>query len=75
VIRICLNPGHPGIRAAALAADERTLNYYVAEMTLLGVWQFHQNTGDWPWPHGDWPAFMRACDLLGSKVRHLGTVQ
>ena len=74
LISIQLNAGHPGIRAAALAADKQALNYYVAEMTLLGVWQIHQNTGGWPWPHADWPAFMRACDWLGRKVRHPGTV-
>jgi hypothetical protein len=70
-IRVRLNVAHPGIRSAALSADHETLNYYVAEMCLMGA----QQIGDWPWPHEDWPVFLTACEQLGRKVRHLDKVQ
>ena len=54
-IRIRFNAAHPGICAAALSLDQETLNCYVAEMCLLGVEQVRRETGDYPWPHDDWP--------------------
>ena len=74
-IRIRLNAAHPGIRAAALSLDHEALNCYVAEMCLLGIGQVQVESGDYPWPHSDWPEFLAACDSLGRNIRSLGKVQ
>jgi hypothetical protein len=73
-IRIRFNAAHPGICAAVLSLDQETLNCYVAEMCLLGVERVRRETGDYPWPHDDWPEFLTVCDFLGRNIRSLPAV-
>ena len=70
-----MNVGHPAIRAAALSADHAMLNCYIAELCLMGVNQIRRDSGDWPWPHEDWPEFAAACDGIGRNTRDLDKVQ
>ncbi|HKD07685.1 MAG TPA: hypothetical protein VKB79_17425 [Bryobacteraceae bacterium] len=63
-----LNVARPGIRDAATASDEKTLNYYIAELCFIATGNIRRDTGDWPWPQEGWPQFLAACDDLGRSI-------
>ncbi|HKD86349.1 MAG TPA: hypothetical protein VKB58_16480 [Terriglobales bacterium] len=73
VIRVRLNVAHHGIRAAATALDEQTLDCYVAELCFIGTGNVRRATGDWPWTHEGWPEFLADCDDLGRHIRRPGS--
>ena len=74
-IDVDLNVANPAIRSAALTGDDRTLNCYIAAICLLGVRQFREQSGAWPWPHDDWPDVILTWESFERTVRDLCTVQ
>lgn len=74
-IHVRMNVSHPGIRAAALARDHDLLTAYEAEMTWMAITAYRRETGQFPWPHEEWPEYMEACRRLGEPTHDLDKIQ
>ena len=71
-IAIELNVRHQPINEAMWAGDQKKLEGFMAVICLLAVRQTREETGDWPWPHDNWPQVMIAWESLDHSIRELG---